>query len=234
MGRLVDGALDLCDAAGSTARGASPVVVFDFDGTIADSFDEVLALYDVVAAELRLPIPTPAQIAQLRRMSPSEALRSVAIPLWKVPRIVAAVRDGMRDRIHTLDPFPGIHDAIRALHTMGCRCCILSSNSRENVRAFLGRHAMSEFEVVSCGASLLGKGARIRRLVAGAAFGAGPVFYVGDEVRDVLAASEAGVRSVAVSWGYNDRSVLEAAGAEFVLDVPNQIIELFTTLASRT
>jgi phosphoglycolate phosphatase len=59
------------------------------------------------------------------------------------------------------------------------------------------------------------------------------VFYVGDEVRDVLAASEAGVRSVAVSWGYNDRSVLEAARPDFVLDVPNQIIELFASLAAR-
>lgn len=230
MDRVGSNALGWRAGERTLVSGASPVVVFDFDGTIADSFAEVLSLYDAIADELGLPVSTPGQIAELRRMSPSEALRFVAIPLWKVPRIVAAVRDGMRDRMHALAPFPGIHDAIRELRAMGCRCCILSSNSRENVRDFLARHGIAEFEVVSCGASLMGKGTRIRRLVSSGALGAGQVFYVGDEVRDVLAASEAGVRSVAVSWGYNDRSVLESSGADFLLDAPRQISELFASL----
>lgn len=209
------------------------LVVFDFDGTIADSFAEVQALYDVLAARLGLPVPTAAEIEELRRMSPMEALRASAIPPWRVPGIVAAVRHGMRDRMHALRPFPGIHDAIRALHAAGCRCCVLSSNSRENVRAFLSRHEMSELDVVSCGASLLGKGSRIRKLVRSVARAdATQVFYVGDEVRDVLAANEAAVRSVAVSWGFNHRSALEAARPDFVVDAPAEIVELVAPRAS--
>jgi len=202
------------------------VVVFDFDGTIADSFAEVHDVYREVAARLGLPLPTDAEIDALRRMSPMEALRASAIPPWRLPGIVAAVRHGLRDRMHALRPFPGIHDAIRALHAAGCRCCVLSSNSRENVGAFLSRHDMHELDVVSCGASLLGKGSRIRRLVRGVARPAAAVFYVGDEVRDVLAASEADVRSVAVSWGFNHRSALEAARPDFVVDAPAEIVEL--------
>ncbi len=202
------------------------MIVFDFDGTIADSFAEVQALYGVLASQLGLPVPSAAEIDQLRRMSPAEALRAFAIPMWKVPRIVAAVREGMRDRISALRPFPGIHDAIRALCAAGCRCCILSSNSPENVRKFLALNEMHEFETVSGGASLLGKASKIRRLVRTASAGDARVLYVGDEVRDVLAATEAGVESVAVSWGYSDRSALEAAGADHVVDVPAQIVSL--------
>jgi phosphoglycolate phosphatase len=202
------------------------VVVFDFDGTIADSFAEVHDVYRELAARLGLPLPTDAEIDALRRMGPTDALRASSIPLWRLPAIVAAVRHGLRDRMHALRPFPGIHDAIRALHAAGCRCCVLSSNSRENVGAFLSRHEMRELGIVSCGASLLGKGSRIRRLVRGMACADADVFYVGDEVRDVLAASEAGVRSVAVSWGFNHRSALEAAGPDFVVDAPEQLVGL--------
>jgi phosphoglycolate phosphatase len=48
-------------------------------------------------------------------------------------------------------------------------------------------------------------------------------YYVGDEVRDIVAAKEVGVSSVAVTWGYSRRSALEAERPDVLVDRPEQL-----------
>lgn len=205
----------------------APVAFFDFDGTIADSLEQVVVAYNSVAPGLGIPTITGDEAMALRRMRPREALRAYGIPLWKVPRIMTAVRGALRSSMAALSPFPGMVQAVRALCESGVRCCILSSNSRENIEAFLAHHALDVFEVLSCGASMFGKATHIRKLVRRLAVERARVFYVGDEVRDVVAAKEAGVRSVAVTWGYSVRSALKAEEPDFVVDAPDELVALF-------
>lgn len=201
-----------------------PVVLFDFDGTIADSLAVVVPAYNEVATEMGLPALGPGDVEALRRMGPREALRAHAVPVWRVPRLVARVRERLRDRMDGVVPFPGIDPAIRALREAGCRCGILTSNARENVDAFLSRHGMTHFEVISCGASLFGKGALLRRLVQRTGAHVEHVVYVGDEVRDVAAAASAGTRSIAVTWGYAHRDTLVAQRPGALVDAPGEIV----------
>jgi phosphoglycolate phosphatase len=117
----------------------SPVAIFDFDGTIADSLAVVVSVYNEAAPRLRIPLLTPENSHGLRRMNPAEALKASGIPLWKVPLIMNAVRSGMRAHSETLAPFPGMSEALADLRAAGCGCCILSSNARENIEPFLAR-----------------------------------------------------------------------------------------------
>jgi phosphoglycolate phosphatase-like HAD superfamily hydrolase len=211
------------------------VAIFDFDGTLADSFSEVVKTYREVAPTLGLRPPSDAEIAEYRRMTPTEALRVSGIPAWQLPRLVLAVRSALHARVDAILPFPGIEDALRELRAEGSRCFVLSSNSRENIRSFLARHAMEDaFDLLSCGASMFGKGAQLRKLVRRAQLEGSQVLYVGDEVRDVVAAREAGVGSVAVTWGYAERSVLEVAGPDGLVDAPRELARVVAdALAAR-
>ncbi len=203
-------------------RGARGLVLFDFDGTIADSLVTVVEVYNELAPSLGIP-SIDASDAELRHMSPREALRARDIPLWKVPRMMAAVRAGLRDRMHAIPPFPGVDDAIGALHEAGFRCGIVSSNARENIERFLARRRIDGLEILGTGTSLFGKGAVLRKVLRKERAEAARAFYVGDEVRDVAAAAEAGMRSVAVSWGYASRRALAAAGPDFLVDHADEI-----------
>jgi phosphoglycolate phosphatase len=218
---------------GRSPQHPKPLLVFDFDGTIADSMTEVLAVYNSAADRLRVPAIAPGDMARLRGMRPQDLLRELHIPMWKVPLILAAVRRGMRDRMGRVRPFPGIGDAIRSLRQAGARCAILSSNAQENVLRFLKQNALEEFELYRCGATLFGKAARLRALLKDAGEMPQQAFYVGDEVRDVVAAKEVGMRSVAVCWGYSDRSALLAEGPDFLVDTPEELARVPLGLARR-
>lgn len=204
---------------------ASRAAIFDFDGTIANSFDELAEVYDRVALELGLRRLSPADFETFRDMTPLEVMHAAGIPVRKIPRLMTAMRSGMRERTKNLRPFAGMPGVIRALAAQGCRCGILSSNSLENVRCFLERHDLPMFDLFSCGATFLGKAARLRKLIRQLALPARNIFYIGDEVRDVEAANEVGIQSIGVSWGLASRTALRAARASHIADSPDQLID---------
>lgn len=199
--------------------------IFDFDGTIADSFDDLAEVYDQVASELSLRRFTRADFDSFRNLGPLEVMHAAGVPVRKIPRLITAMRTGMRERTKKLRPFVGLLDALRTIDASGCRCAILSSNSLENVRCFLDRHELNMFKMFSCGSSFLGKAPRLRKLIRQLALPAKDVCYIGDEVRDVIAANEVGARSIGVSWGLASREALLVAKATQIADHPGQLVE---------
>jgi phosphoglycolate phosphatase-like HAD superfamily hydrolase len=201
-----------------------PFVIFDFDGTIADSFVESLAAYNRIAPRLRLRTIQDHELPGLRRMGAGELLRVLGIPMWKLPRLMIAARADLHDHFHSVKPIPGIAEALRDLSEAGCHLAIVTSNSEENVRQFLTRHQIADFQTIVAGSSIFGKATRLRRLVKFARADRATTVYVGDTVPDVRAAREARTFAVAVAWGFNDRAPLE-------VEVPDALVESTRQLA---
>ncbi len=200
--------------------------IFDFDGTLADSMNHVVPIYNDIADELGLPKMTAEDIPKLRRMGIKEAVDAFGVPLWKLPRILHAVSKRLRGQIDRIEPFSGVAETLTELKRTGARCLLLSSNSRDNVEAFLQHHHLQLFERLTCGSSIFGKGARLSKVLAQASLLAANVAYVGDEVRDIEAARSVGIQSIAVSWGYADRETLQRAAPDHLIDSPQQLLEL--------
>jgi phosphoglycolate phosphatase-like HAD superfamily hydrolase len=200
--------------------------IFDFDGTIADSLEQVVLAYNEAAASLGLTAVTCDDIARMRSMKPFDAIRAMQVPMWKLPFVVARVRSGMRRRMHLLRPFPGLDAALRRLCDGGCQCYVLSTNTAENIQGFLAHHGMEHFHKVAGGSSLFGKARQIKKLIKRERLDRHEVFYVGDEVRDIAAAREAGVRIISVGWGYSARDALAAEGPDFLVDEPGQLVDV--------
>lgn len=204
------------------------VAIFDFDGTLADSMRQMLAAYNSVAPGLKLEPISDARAAELRSLTPNEAMREMNVSLWKLPRIMTAVRSAMRARITEVRPFPGIPEALRELWSRGCKTAIVSSNSEANIRDLLVRHDLDQFEVFSCGATMFGKASRLRRLVGHPKLEGARYFYVGDETRDVLAAREAGLHSISVTWGYATPAALAAQHPTHLAHTPAELVQILT------
>jgi phosphoglycolate phosphatase-like HAD superfamily hydrolase len=104
---------------------------------------------------------------------------------------------------------------------------VLSSNSRENILACLQANGIADhFESVVGYRRVLGKGEGIRRFLKGRASVGERAVYVGDEVRDVVAARKAGVDVAAVTWGYNTRELLSEHAPDYVIERPEQLLTL--------
>lgn len=204
------------------------VAIFDFDGTIADSLELVISEYNRMAPRFRTKTVDREDLPRLRKMGAGAAMKEHDVSFWKLPMLVSSMRAAMHAHVDGLKPYAGVAEALHALAQAGCRCSILSTNSNENITRFLARHDLRVFEHIAGGSSMFGKARALKRLIRRAELDPNHVFYVGDEARDVEAAKAAGVRSIAVSWGYADGGTLASHAPTHLLDTPGQLIELLS------
>ena len=105
--------------------------------------------------------------------------------------------------------FEGTPRMLRALAERGVAAAVVSSNSEANVRRILGPECAPLIGCYECGASLFGKAASFRRVLERTGAPKDQAICVGDEARDIKAASAAGLASGAATWGYATRELLE-------------------------
>ena len=185
------------------------LVLFDFDGTLADSLTWLSGAMAKLAEQFRFRLPGPVEIERLRDGPPAGILSGMGIPMWKLPRIAMAMRRMMADDITSIRPFEGTQAALRRLHQHGVHLGIVSSNSESNVRTVLGAATANLFGHYECGVSLMGKASRLRRATKAARIPIDNALYVGDEIRDLEAAGKIGMAFGAVGWGVSTVAAFE-------------------------
>jgi phosphoglycolate phosphatase len=159
-------------------------------------------IFNELAAEYGFRKVAAHEVEEFRDLHGTELLKALGLSLWKLPRVVAALRTKMSKHAHGLKPYPGIPEALGQLTASGILLGVVSSNSAENVQRILGTHG-SLIHHYSCGASMFGKAPKIQALARKCKVRLEQVLYVGDEIRDAEAAAKAGVAFGAVSWGQN-------------------------------
>jgi phosphoglycolate phosphatase len=201
------------------------LVIFDFDGTLADSFPWFVATINTVADRYRFRRIEDGELDRLRGYSAREMVRHLGIPSWKLPLIASHIRKlKARDR-GAIGLFPGVGALLGQLSDRGVVLAIVSSNSEENVRQILGPEGAASIRYYACGASLFGKKAGFRKVLRKCGVRPGEALCVGDELRDLEAAREVGIPFGAVTWGYTTAEALSAQAPEALFERVEQIAE---------
>jgi phosphoglycolate phosphatase len=183
------------------------LVVFDFDGTLADTFGWFMEALDVSAEKFGFSKAPANEHETLRGWTFSEISRHLGVPTWKVPRVAHFMRKKMQVDIETISAFDGVKDLLVSLDAAGVKLGLVSSNSWENIEAVLGAKA-SLFVHRSCGVSIFGKATKLRKILSASGTRPENALFVGDELRDEEAARAVGMKFGAVAWGYNRPDVL--------------------------
>jgi phosphoglycolate phosphatase len=179
------------------------LAIFDSDGTLADTLPRMRSVFNDLAEEHGFRRVEPHDYERFRDLHGSALLRELGLPLWKLPRVVSAMRRRMAEHTGTLSLFPGISDVLTRLAAGGVQLAIVSSNSRENVERVLGVDN-------ACGVSMLGKASKLRQVLRRSAVPPSQAIYIGDEIRDAEAAAKAGIAFGAVTWGQHRKEILSA------------------------
>jgi phosphoglycolate phosphatase len=200
-------------------------IIFDFDGTIADSFEEVLRVfYDMTGRKEALD---PAKIERLRGMSLVHAAEEIHVRPWLMPLLIMRGRRRMGRRMEHVHAHKGVPEIIKKLHNEGHQLYIVSSNSSWNIQKFLGRHDLAyEFVNIYGGVGLLNKGRALKKVMKKNRLDKADTWYVGDEVRDIVGAHNAGIPIMSVSWGFNTDEILKAHNPTILIDKPEEIISI--------
>jgi phosphoglycolate phosphatase-like HAD superfamily hydrolase len=208
---------------GEDATDRQQAVIFDFDGTIADSLRAVIDVFEDLTG--RTERFTDAQIEAFRELSLPELVRELQVPKWKVPALLLRGRKMMHQHLHGIPVHRGMVEALERLHASDIPLFVLSSNSTENVESYLAWHKLSHlFTGVYGGASLLGKAPRLLKLIDEQRIDVTRSWYVGDETRDVSAARSVGLHSASVTWGYNTRAALERKRPDALVESANELV----------
>lgn len=201
------------------------LVIFDFDGTLADSGDWFLGIADDLAERFRFRRVEPHEVEALRGHTTREVIRHVGIPRWKLPAIARHVHRRLAQETDRIALFDGVTDMIATLAANGVRIAIVTSNAEDNVRAILGPEIIARIEMFECGASLFGKAPRFKRVLRKLGVGKADVLAIGDETRDLTAARKVGIDAATVMWGYANRAILSAMGPDAMFDRPGDVVD---------
>lgn len=206
------------------------LVIFDFDGTLADSFPWFCGILNEVADRYRFRQVGKDEIDALRGMGASAIVRHLGIPAWKLPLITRHMKALAARDIAGISLFPGIAPMLGELACSGVPLAIVSSNAEANIRRVLGADLADRIGHYACGASLYGKARRLKAVIRSAGLTGAATIYVGDETRDQEAADAAGCDFAAVGWGYTRADALASLGPAFCFSEPADIV---TSLAPR-
>jgi phosphoglycolate phosphatase len=201
-------------------------LIFDFDGTLANSFEETLRVANELAPEFGYRPAEPHEIEALRGASYRSIAAQLGIAWHKIPLIATRVRKEVANKVSDMATFEGLPQVLLELRRRGLQLGVLTSNDSRNVERFFAARGLTCFDFITTSSSLWGKERRLKALLKSRRLGAHEVAYVGDEVRDIEATKPLGVSMIAVSWGYTSKAFLAQHSPDFIVDTPSDLLEI--------
>jgi len=199
-------------------------LVFDFDGTLIESFDYLIHVFNDLADTYNYKKIVPDQHEYIRGLSLFQISKEYGVTWYKLPFVAKKARALMKQQIPNLNPVSGIKEMLQALDASGYCLGILTSNSVENVELFLHKHDLNMFSVICSESGVFNKHHIFGKLKKQLNLAGNKLIYVGDEIRDIDAARKGGVRIISVSWGHNNRDALVKNKPDAIIDSPEQLI----------
>jgi phosphoglycolate phosphatase len=191
------------------------LVIFDFDGTLADSFEWFLGVVDELAEKHKFKKFARTELDELRATSAKKVLAHLGISSWRLPAIGRHLHALARRDLAKISLFDGVDALLAALAESGVTVAVVSSSAEENIRRILGSKNVARIAHFECGASLFGKRVKLKKVLSRCRISPKETLYVGDEVRDMEAARAEGIPFGAVAWGFTHmHALLEHAPEE--------------------
>ena len=202
-------------------------IIFDLDGTLLDTLEDLL---DATNYALRAHGFPERTLPELRRFVGNGALNQIrlSVPEGTDPETVQRVLDTYRPyyaehcRIKT-KPYEGIPEALAALSEK-YPIAIVSNKPDMAVKPLCAQYFPGIYSLGET-AGVPRKPAADMVYKAMAAIGVEKCVYVGDSEVDMLTAKNAGFPCVSVLWGFRDREDIEAAGGMHVCEITKQLAE---------
>ena len=200
-------------------------LIFDFDGTLVDSFGSVIEKFNLLANDFNFRKIHVEEIDELRNLSTRELIKYLKIPIYKIPTVLHRARKYLQEDMHKLVPFAGIPKALHDLSDAGFSLGIVTSNSEENVVSWLKYNGiMQHFNFTHVESSYLGKKRVLKKAMKINKIE--KAFYIGDETRDIEAAKQCNMFSIAVTWGFNSEKILSQYHPNYIARAPEDLLKI--------
>ncbi len=202
------------------------LIILDFDGTLADTRDNIVRTLQASMHQLGLPVADEAACASTIGLKLDDACRHLYPdgPADLADRFVETYREIFFRNKESLvpAPFPHVLPTLRQLRERGVVLTIASSRGSGSLQAFIDAMGLRD-----CISYVLGADSvehtkphpePVLRTLCETGIDAAHTLVVGDMPVDILMGRNAGVQTCGVTYGNATRDQLQAAGADFLID----------------
>lgn len=197
-------------------------MMFDFDGTVADTTPVLISIFNKIAPLPKLSKIDSENIDWLRDLSAAEAVKKFQVSPMQILKLNKQFHDKLNTVIDKVGICKGIDKVFERLQRMKIQYGIVTSNSKENVEKFL-KASKLRVDFVHSERNIFGKGKVLTKVIKQWGRSKHEAVYVGDEVRDVDAAREAGIKIMAVTWGLNSQHRLQKSNPDWLINSAEEI-----------
>jgi len=202
-------------------------IIFDFDGTIADTLEIALKFLEENAKKFQLQTISREDF---RSKPLKKTLKEIGLSNYKLPSYILQLKSYLKKHISNVEVFEGIKETVKQLKFNDHKIFILSSNSSENIKLIMDLHGMTElFEKFICDSSIFGKHILLKRMLKDLHLELHSTIYVGDELRDLKACQKIGMNIILVSWGWNNLDLLKTAGPKHIANSPEALVGIINS-----
>lgn len=205
-------------------------LIFDLDGTIADDYEEMLSIFTQISHKYTVSKNLDRTIKHYKQKGTEWLLKKLNIPEEKYVDLVRELLQNLNRLILNTKAQNGLESMLGSLKDKKIRLGLLTSNNEENINIFLKNNKLNKFEFIYPNAKLFSKSDLLKKILYEHKLKKGETAYVGDEDRDIIAAKQAGLKSIAVSWGFNSKNLLINNKPDFIADKPSEILKAITQI----
>ena len=209
------------------------LIIFDFDGTLGDTRRNIVTTMQMTIKEMQLPSRTEAECAATIGLPLAGCFKAMFPDIDEeiIPRCAETYRRIFNENLRNIKPeaFPGVVKTLKTLKEQGFALTIASSRSRNSLKELTHDMGIADYISYLIGADDVKeakpKPEPVLKTLTAMHFDASETLVVGDMAVDILMGANAGTKTCGVTWGNGTREELKEAGADFIIDRMEELIE---------
>lgn len=212
-------------------------VIFDLDGTLLDTLDDLVSAVNYILKKYGFPVRSVAAIRRFLGNGARDLMRR------SVPESVEGEAfEGMladyveyynaHSKIET-KPYPGVLELLSELKKNGIKTAVVSNKPDLTVKGLCKEYFGDRLDfAIGDRPDIKKKPSADPILLAMKELGCERAVYVGDSEVDILAAKNASLPCISLTWGFRDKEILEECGATFFASNSDELMNLIFQLLS--
>lgn len=210
------------------------LIIFDFDGTLGDTRRTIVGTMQMTIKELKLPSRTDAECASTIGLPLAGCFRELFPDVSDefISKCAETYRRIFSENLQATKPetFPGVVKTLEVLKGRGFILTVASSRSHKSLIELSHNIGIAEDLSYLIGADDVREAKPnpepVLKILADMQFKASETLVVGDMAVDILMGTNAGTKTCGVTWGNGTREELMDAGADYIIDRMEELIEI--------
>lgn len=201
------------------------LIVFDFDGVLADSFLDVYSINRLAAEHVSVVINEDDFRGMFKGKFHHNLQNFLNLKVEDWNKFLLYKYDIYNDYYKKIKLFPSVVDFVKYLSQIAS-LAIVSSAPEEAIRGLLEKNNLVDKFIFIFGMNKEGKVANLKKCLELTGNNERNSFFISDTTGDINEGNEAGLNTIAVTWGFHDKKTLRAAKPKFLVDDFSEIVDI--------